>query len=119
MRSVNSAIRAAEVRPDETSPDMISPDVAPVTADEPVRSPNLFTVMLRKELADHLHGRRFVAGAIICMLLCSIAAVVRLQDYRQAHQERSLFLQRWQPSVREQVERDEIIEVENTRAVSP
>jgi ABC-type transport system involved in multi-copper enzyme maturation permease subunit len=79
----------------------------------------LLSVLIRKELGDHLHGRRFIAGAIICILLCSIAAVVRLQDYRQAHAERSLFLQRWEPSIREQIDREEIIEVENTRAVSP
>lgn len=113
------APRSAGDRPNEVSLEPMRDTASSAPAVMLARKKSLFRVLLRKELADHLHGRRFLAGAIVCMLLCSIAAVVRLQDYRQAHQERSLFLQRWEPSVREQIEREEIIEVENTRSVSP
>jgi ABC-type transport system involved in multi-copper enzyme maturation permease subunit len=75
--------------------------------------------LLTKELADHLHGRRFYVGAAVCVLLFALTAFIRLQDLRNAQQERNAFLQRWIPSVEEQIDRDEAIQVENTRSVSP
>jgi ABC-type transport system involved in multi-copper enzyme maturation permease subunit len=75
--------------------------------------------LIRKELWENLHGYRFYLGASMVFVLCALATVVRLTDLRQAHYERNAFLQRWIPSVEEQLERDEVIQVENTRAVSP
>lgn len=75
--------------------------------------------LLVKELADHLHGRRFFVGAGVCILLFALTGFIRLQDLRNAQQERNAFLQRWTPSVEEQIDRDEAIQVENTRSVSP
>jgi ABC-type transport system involved in multi-copper enzyme maturation permease subunit len=78
-----------------------------------------FRSIARKEVLDHVRGRRFILGAAMSMILCLLAGYLRTEDFRQAHQERNLFLQRWTPSVLEQLQRDETIEVENTRAVSP
>jgi ABC-type transport system involved in multi-copper enzyme maturation permease subunit len=78
-----------------------------------------FTWLLRKELWTHMQGRRVYVGAAICFVLCMLAGAVRIHDYGQAHELRNGFLQRWIPSVEEQLERDETIQVENVRAVSP
>jgi ABC-type transport system involved in multi-copper enzyme maturation, permease component len=78
-----------------------------------------FRWLVRKELWDHLHGYRFYLGASMVFVLCMLATVVRLSDLRQAHYERNAFLQRWIPSVEEQLERDENVQVENTRGISP
>ncbi len=78
-----------------------------------------FWHLASKEIRDHSRGRRFLLGAVMTLALCLLAAVIRFGDFRQAHQERNLFLQRWVPSVTEQLERDEVVQVENTRAVSP
>lgn len=78
-----------------------------------------FTWLLRKELWTHMQGRRVYVGMAICFVLCLLAASVRIHDYRQAHEIRNGFLQRWIPSVEEQLERDETVQVENVRAVSP
>jgi ABC-type transport system involved in multi-copper enzyme maturation permease subunit len=78
-----------------------------------------FAWLLRKELWTHMQGRRVYVGAAICFVLCLLAAAVRIHDYRQAHEIRNGILQRWIPSVEEQLERDESIQVENVRAVSP
>ncbi|HEY4642134.1 MAG TPA: ABC transporter permease [Thermoanaerobaculia bacterium] len=75
--------------------------------------------LLRKELWDHLHGKRLYLGGTMCIVLSLLAAFVRVHDYRQAWLERNAFVQRWAPSVEEQLERDETIQVENTRSVSP
>lgn len=53
------------------------------------------------------------------MILCGLAGWVRIADFRAAHGERQHFLQRWFPSVEEQLERDENVQIENTRAISP
>jgi ABC-type transport system involved in multi-copper enzyme maturation permease subunit len=83
------------------------------------RSTSAVAALLVKELADHLHGRRFFVGAGVCILLFALTGFIRLQDLRNAQQERNAFLQRWSPSVEEQIDRDEAIQVENTRSVSP
>ena len=83
------------------------------------KSKSAVSALLVKELADHLHGRRFLVGAGVCILLFALTGFIRLQDLRNAQQERNAFLQRWTPSVEEQIERDEAIQVENTRSVSP
>ncbi|MCL4806843.1 MAG: ABC transporter permease [Thermoanaerobaculia bacterium] len=80
---------------------------------------DVFLHVAWKEVRDHARGRRFLLGAVMTTVLCLLAAVIRVGDFRQAHQERNLFLQRWAPSVTEQLERDEVVQVENTRAVSP
>lgn len=80
---------------------------------------NAVVALLVKELADHLHGRRFLVGGGVCILLFALTGFIRLQDMRNAQQERNAFLQRWSPSVEEQIDRDEAIQVENTRSVSP
>ena len=86
----------------------------------PMRPPaSVFAAIAVKEIRDHLHGKRFLIGALLCILLCTTSAWVRARDLRDANQERALFLQRWRPAVEEQLERDEIIQVENTRSVSP
>lgn len=82
------------------------------------RSTSAVAALLIKELADHLHGRRFFVGAGVCILLFALTGFIRLQDLRNAQQERNAFLQRWSPSVEEQIDRDESIQVENTRSVS-
>jgi ABC-type transport system involved in multi-copper enzyme maturation permease subunit len=74
--------------------------------------------LLRKELLEHLAGHRVVIGALFCLLLSALSAFVRIDDIRHSHHERQQFLQRWVPSVEEQLERDENIQIENTRAVS-
>lgn len=74
---------------------------------------------MTKEIVDHVRSRRFTLGAVMSIVLCLLATYVRVADYREAHQERNLFLQRWTPSVLEQLERDENVEVENARAASP
>jgi len=84
-----------------------------------VTQAHVFSTIVRKEILDHARGRRFVLGAVMTLALFVLASIVRVSDFRQAHQERNLFLQRWLPSVMEQLERDEIVQVENTRAVSP
>lgn len=81
------------------------------------RSPLL--ALLRKELVDHRHGYRIHVGLVICVTLCGLAGWVRIADVRTAHAERQQFLQRWFPSVEEQLDRDENVQIENTRAVSP
>lgn len=78
-----------------------------------------FIALLRRELQDHLRDGRALVGILITVVLCGLAGWVRTEDFRQAHHERDAFLQRWQPSVLEQMARDESIQVENTRAVSP
>jgi ABC-type transport system involved in multi-copper enzyme maturation permease subunit len=78
-----------------------------------------FAWLLRKELWTHMQGRRLYVGAAICFVLFLLAGAVRIHDYRQAHEIRNGILQRWIPSVEEQLERDETIQVENVRAVSP
>lgn len=83
------------------------------------RTTSPVAALLIKELADHLHGRRFFVGAGVCILLFALTGFIRLQDLRNAQQERNAFLQRWTPSVEEQIDRDEAIQVENTRSVSP
>jgi ABC-type transport system involved in multi-copper enzyme maturation permease subunit len=83
------------------------------------RRQSIFVALVRKELVDHLHGYRVHVGLIICLVLCGLAGWVRIADVRQAHGERQQFLQRWFPSVEEQLERDENVQIENTRAVSP
>ena len=75
--------------------------------------------LIRKELWENLHGYRFYLGASMVFVLCALATMVRLTDLRQAHYERNAFLQRWIPSVEEQLERDEVVQVENTRGISP
>ncbi len=82
------------------------------------RATSAVAALLIKELADHLHGRRFFVGAGVCILLFALTGFIRLQDLRNAQQERNAFLQRWSPSVEEQIDRDEAIQVENTRSVS-
>ncbi|MEO8053951.1 MAG: ABC transporter permease [Acidobacteriota bacterium] len=79
----------------------------------------IFRAIALKELRDHARGRRFLLGAGMTLALCLLATTIRVKDFRQAHQERNLFLQRWVPSVTEQLERDEVVQVENTRAMSP
>src|SRR5260370_149701 len=78
-----------------------------------------FRAIVTREMADHVRSRRFTLGAVMAIVLCALATYVRVADYREAHQERNLFLQRWTPSVLEQLERDESVEVENARAASP
>ncbi|HKR63900.1 MAG TPA: ABC transporter permease, partial [Thermoanaerobaculia bacterium] len=78
-----------------------------------------FLWLLRKELWTHMQGRRVYVGAAISFVLCMLAGAVRIHDYGQAHELRNGFLQRWIPSVEEQLERDETVQVENVRAVSP
>lgn len=76
-------------------------------------------VLVRKELVEHVHGYRFHIGVLICVTLCGLAAWVRIADFKLAYHERQQFLQRWFPAVEEQLERDENVQIENTRAVSP
>ena len=78
-----------------------------------------FIGIFAREIADHLHSRRFYIGVTLCVLLFTRAAAARVLDLRSANQERTMFVQRWLPAVTEQMDRDEPIEVENTRAVSP
>lgn len=78
-----------------------------------------FLNLVKKDLLDHAHGGRLRAGALICLLLFGLTALIRFRDVSQAHQERSLFLQRWIGAVEEQAARNESIQVENTRSVSP
>src|SRR5207247_2895328 len=47
------------------------------------------------------------------------AARILTPDLRAADREQRMFVQRWLPSIREQLARDEVVEVENTRAMSP
>jgi ABC-type transport system involved in multi-copper enzyme maturation permease subunit len=89
------------------------------SAGRKLRQSNAFGGIFTREVADHLHSRRFHIGVALCVLLFSLAASVRVLDLRSADQERMMFLQRWLPAVTEQMDRDEPIEVENTRAVSP
>ncbi|HYH07142.1 MAG TPA: ABC transporter permease subunit [Thermoanaerobaculia bacterium] len=94
-------------------------DLAPaarVASDAPR---GVFRALVRKEIADQTHGRRFVVGALLCIALCALASWIRVEDYRQSHRLRDEFLQRWVPAVQEQLQRDENVQVENTRAVSP
>jgi ABC-type transport system involved in multi-copper enzyme maturation permease subunit len=84
-----------------------------------VTQTHVFSTIVWKEVLDHTRGRRFALGATMTLALFVLASIVRVGDFRQAHQERNLFLQRWLPSVTEQLERDEIVQVENTRAISP
>lgn len=81
--------------------------------------PGVFRALVRKEIADQTRGRRFAAGALLCIALCTLASWIRVEDYRQSHRLRDEFLQRWIPAVQEQLERDENVQVENTRAISP
>ena len=55
----------------------------------------------------------------LCLVMFFLVAAVRTHDIREADEERKQFLQRWLPSVKEQIQRDENIQVENTRSVSP
>lgn len=82
-------------------------------------APGAFRALVRKEIADQTHGRRFVVGALLCIALCTLASWIRVEDYRQSHRLRDEFLQRWVPGVQEQLQRDENVQVENTRAISP
>jgi ABC-type transport system involved in multi-copper enzyme maturation permease subunit len=94
------------------------PRAATQTSDVPSFA-RQFVWLLRKELWTHMQGRRVYVGAAICFVLCLLAGAVRVHDYGQAHELRNGFLQRWIPSVEEQLERDESVQVENVRAVSP
>jgi ABC-type transport system involved in multi-copper enzyme maturation permease subunit len=90
-----------------------------VQAVDQVRQSHVFATLVRKEVLDHTRGRRFALGVSMTLILCVLAAIIRIGDFRQSHQERNLFLQRWLPSVYEQLERDETVQIENTRAMSP
>ncbi|MBV9494029.1 MAG: ABC transporter permease subunit, partial [Acidobacteria bacterium] len=75
--------------------------------------------VIAHECRDHLRSSRFSVGATITLLLCVLAAMVRIGDFRAAHTERDEFSQRWMVSVAEQLQRDETIQIDNVRAASP
>lgn len=78
-----------------------------------------FAAVAVKEITGHVRSSRFLLSAMVTVALTILAVHIRAHDYREAHQERNLFLQRWKPSVFEQIEREETVQVENARAMSP
>jgi ABC-type transport system involved in multi-copper enzyme maturation permease subunit len=74
--------------------------------------------VLRRELREHVSSGRTAIGLLICVVLCGLTGWVRGRDFHEATLERNAFLQRWRDSVVEQIQRDEAVEVENTREIS-
>lgn len=78
-----------------------------------------FWTLVWKDLSAHIRRKRFQSLAAICILMFVLAAAVRSHDIRRAAKDRELFLERWPASVEEQLRRDENVQIENTREVSP
>src|SRR3954451_15864672 len=86
--------RASGVRCESGSQRTRDPPIVMTTLDQAaaaVASPNhpaanvvSLKWLLRKELWDHLHGKRLYLGGTMCIVLSLLAAFVRVHDYRQA-----------------------------------
>jgi ABC-type transport system involved in multi-copper enzyme maturation permease subunit len=83
------------------------------------RAGGVFGALVQKECAEQILSSRFVFGAVLSLLLCSLAATIRSQEYIRANHEESEYNQRWLASIYEQVQRDESVQVDGVRTLPP
>lgn len=72
-----------------------------------------------KDLSDQIHRPAVRAGAILIVALCALAAVLRTSDWRDATADYREARRRYVSAIREQMFRNENIEIESIRQVSP
>lgn len=78
-----------------------------------------FLWLVRREIWERRFDQRLALGASLCILLSLFSAVSQVHTVRAARQEENARRARWRASIEEQLQRDENLEVESFRAMSP
>ena len=78
-----------------------------------------FVALVRRELVELVRDRRLVLGGIFCMALALGRAFSEAHRLSSIRHEENLLSARWEEDVREQLARNEPLEVASVRAASP
>ncbi|HEV3073574.1 MAG TPA: ABC transporter permease subunit [Thermoanaerobaculia bacterium] len=78
-----------------------------------------FLWLVRKEVWERRLDHRLAIGVSVCILLALFSALTQLHAIRGAREEESARRSRWLAGIEEQLQRDEDLEVDGFRSMSP
>lgn len=78
-----------------------------------------FLWLVRREIWERRLDQRLAVGASLCVVLSLFSALSQVHAVRSAREEENARRARWRASIEEQLQRDENLEVESFRLMSP